>query len=80
VMNVLLLLGGSPCSSTSSSSSSGPIAQEHPPSMNKLNMPQAVSVQRRAVASGCPPNAPLRRLPPVMLLPANELPGLLMAA
>lgn len=84
VMNVLLLLGGvdacsrsasgaCPTSSTLDSNSTSTTWDQ-----GQESTPAASSGY--GAGCGCPPNAPARRRPPVMLLPAEELPGLLLAA
>jgi hypothetical protein len=73
IVNVLLLLGGS---STSTSPLSSIIEAE--PCEAAAGAPSAMH-SAASSSAGCPPNAPVCRPPPVMLLPAQELPGLLPA-
>ena len=79
--NVLLLLGNV--------NKSGAVVIRESSSSSNVRNGDSSSVTAAATAPasalhgsarGCPPNAPARRRPPVLLLPAEELPGLLLAA
>eukprot|EP00883_Tetradesmus_obliquus_P000970 jgi/Sobl393_1/1103/SZX72057.1 len=84
VMNVLLLLGsGDACSR--SASGACPTSRTLDGNSTSTSWDQCQESTPAASSGfgagvGCPPNAPARRRPPVMLLPAEELPGLLLAA
>uniref|UniRef100_A0A383W324 Uncharacterized protein n=1 Tax=Tetradesmus obliquus TaxID=3088 RepID=A0A383W324_TETOB len=75
VANVLLLLGGSSTSSCAVSCD-GATTEDNLCDAGTLSAMHSAALS----SAGCPPNAPARRRPPVMLLPAEELPGLLLAA
>ncbi|WIA11599.1 hypothetical protein OEZ85_011704 [Tetradesmus obliquus] len=77
IVNVLLLLGGS--STTNQALGSDSASTEDDSCEAVTGTPSAMHSAASSNA-GCPPNAPVRRRPPVMLLPAEELPGLLLAA
>jgi hypothetical protein len=79
VMNVLLLLGGDSACNGSSSKAFAEDSSSSFDSAGQTQLPHpAASPQRPRSRYGCPPNAPMRRPPPVMLLPAEELPGLVL--
>uniref|UniRef100_A0A383WE54 Uncharacterized protein n=1 Tax=Tetradesmus obliquus TaxID=3088 RepID=A0A383WE54_TETOB len=80
VANVLLLLGNVNESSVVviRESSSSNVRSGDSSSFTAAATAPASALHGAGV--GCPPNAPARRRPPVMLLPAEELPGLLLAA
>jgi hypothetical protein len=79
VMNVLLLLGADP-TGTSSSSSRAVAGDTTLDSASHAQMSTPEASPRPRPRHGCPPNAPMRRPPPVMLLPAQELPGMMLLA
>jgi hypothetical protein len=85
VMNVLLLLGADPAGTTSRSSKAAAGAttldtNSSFDSASHAQMSNAGASPRPRSSQGCPPNAPMRRPPPVMLLPAQELPGMMLLA
>jgi hypothetical protein len=78
VANVLMLLGDSSSNYTSAPAgdNDGSTTDDDDDSLLAV---AGVSAAMHCVAiTGCPPNVPMRRPPPVMLLPAQELPGRMM--
>jgi hypothetical protein len=77
IVNVLMLLGDNSAHHTSAHAldSDSDISGDDP----SLSVDGVSAALHCSASSGCPPNVPMRRAPPVMLLPAGELPGLALA-
>jgi hypothetical protein len=76
IVDVLLLLGGSSSSAPAYDCGIASTDEVSCEALAGLVVPSGST----SSGAGCPPNAPLRRPPPVMLLPAEELPGLMLMA
>jgi hypothetical protein len=81
VASVLLLLGSSNKKSSVSISEVDSSKYARSDDSSPVESTAATSSSAMCGAGyGCPPNAPMRRPPPVMLLPAEELQGLMLQA